>query len=83
MEPLICDEIRSDDSPASECVWMCGRGPTRLSCQLRRHCAENFDLEITRNGRSYGTYHFVERLAAVAFAFRLRHVFEGNGWMSS
>ena len=83
--------ITANDSPAGagpdratcECLWMCGRGPTRLYCLIRHRGDDDFDLEIVRNGRLYGTYQFVERLAAVTFASRLRDTFEGNGWLAA
>jgi hypothetical protein len=31
----------------------------------------------------YGTYRFLEHAAAVLFALRLRHSFEGNGWIAA
>jgi hypothetical protein len=40
-----------------------------------------FLLEVRRNTRLYGMYHFPERVAALQFAGRLRQVFENNnGW---
>jgi len=83
--------VAAEDSPIGsdcgqamcECLWMCGRGPTRLCCQLRRRTDSDLDLEVVRNGRLYGTYHFVERVAAMTFASRLRTTFEGNGWMAA
>jgi hypothetical protein len=77
---LLDDHGCSDESPSGKFVWACGRGRTRLSCQLRRHSETDFEVEVTRNGRLYGAYRFDERMAAVAFALRLRHTFEGNGW---
>ena len=71
------------DQATCECIWMCGRGATRLCCLIRRGAEGDFDLEVVRNGRLYGTYHFVERPAAVTFALRLRHSFEGNGWLAA
>jgi len=62
---------------------MCGRDRTRLCCQLRRHSEQDFEIEVVRNGRLYGTYRFVERKAAVLFADRLRNTFEANGWMAA
>jgi hypothetical protein len=76
-----CTETTCDGT--CECIWMCGRGPARLCCQLRRHGPNDFELEVVRNGRLYGTYRFVERPSAVTFASRLRHTFEGNGWAAA
>ena len=59
-------------SRCDECLWMCGRGPARLCCQLRRHSRDDFELEVVRTGRLYAAYRFVER-----------HTFEGNGWMAA
>ncbi len=66
-----------------ECLWVCGRGPTRLRCQM--HCLgdEVFELEVMRNMRVYGTYRFDGRTAALTFAGRLRDTFEGNGWVAA
>ena len=66
-----------------ECVWRCGRGRTQLCCRLRRNGDDDFELEVVRNGRMFGTYRFAERVAAVGFANRLRHTFEGNGWIAA
>ena len=63
-----------------ECLWTCGRGRTRLWCQVRCRSAQTFDIEVLRNGRLYGTYRFVEQVTAVLFASRLRDTFEANGW---
>lgn len=64
-----------------ECLWICGRGPTRLQCRLCQHHDDDIEVEVTRNDRLYGTYRFTERLTALTFAERLRHNFEGNGWI--
>ncbi|MGE5242675.1 MAG: hypothetical protein ACM3SQ_00420 [Betaproteobacteria bacterium] len=66
-----------------DCLWVCGRGSTRLACCV--HCVgdEQYVLEVLRNARIYGTYRFGERSAAVTFAGRLRETFEGNGWVVS
>ena len=64
-----------------ECLWICGRGPTRLQCRLQHHHDDDLEIEVTRNERLYGTYRFNERRTALTFAERLRHNFEGNGWV--
>jgi len=66
-----------------ECLWECGRGPTRLRCHM--HCLGGgaFELEVLRNTRVYGTYRFDERAAALTFAGRLRETFAGNGWVAA
>jgi len=70
--------------PACECLWSCGRGPTRLCCHLCHNAAAGgLEVEVVRNGRSYGSFHFVERFAAITFASQLRLTFEGNGWMAA
>lgn len=66
-----------------ECVWVCGRGRTRLCCQLHRHNDQAFQIEVLRNDRLYGTYRFADRGAATGFADRLRATFEANGWMAA
>jgi hypothetical protein len=63
-----------------ECVWVCGRGGKRLLCQMRQQSDAEFRLEVRRNTRLYGMYHFAERVTALAFATRLRRAFESNGW---
>lgn len=68
---------------ACECLWICGRGPTRLRCQLRRHLEGDIEIEVLRNARLFGSYRFPEPTAAVMFAERLRHSFEGNGWTAA
>jgi hypothetical protein len=40
-------------------------------------------MQIQRNSRVYAVYRFVERVAAVAFAARFKHLFEGNGWTAA
>lgn len=64
----------------SESIWQCGRGRTQLSCHLRQDGDREYQVEVLRNGRLYGTYQFVERAPAMVFASRLRNSFEGNGW---
>jgi hypothetical protein len=64
-------------------MWTCGRGRASLCCQLRRHTETDFEIEVVRNGRLYGTYHFLERATAILFALRLRYSFEGNGWTAA
>jgi hypothetical protein len=64
-----------------ECVWNCGRGPTRMSCQLRQG-GDQFHIEVWRNSRAYGVYRFDGRAPALVFASRLRHSLEGNGWVA-
>jgi hypothetical protein len=66
-------------STPSELVWSCGRGRSRLSCQLRQTDSD-IHVEVLRNNRAYGLYRFTGRAAALTFAHRLRHSFEGNGW---
>lgn len=61
-------------------MWACGRDRTRLWCRLRRHAEQDFEVEVVRNGRLYGTYRFGEEGPAHVFAFRLRDTFEANGW---
>jgi hypothetical protein len=63
-------------------MWICGRGRSELCCQIRCHAADDFEVEVVRNGRLFGAYRFAERPAAVTFASRLRHTFEGNGWLA-
>jgi hypothetical protein len=83
MDAIIsCGDEGGDCAPC-ECVWMCGRGRAQLSCQLRRHREDDFEVEVVRNGRLYGRYRFVERLAAVVFASRLRQSFVDNGWIAA
>jgi hypothetical protein len=65
-----------------ECLWTCGRGRTRLACQLRQHADHDVRLEVLRNNRAYGMYRFSGRSPALVFAARLRHCFEGNGWIA-
>jgi hypothetical protein len=65
---------------ACESMWMCGRGRTRLCCQMRHHASDDFEVEVVRNGRLYGSYRFLEHAAATLFASRLRFTFEANGW---
>jgi hypothetical protein len=77
------DQTRGGALPACECVWICARGGTRLCCQLRNHSKDDVEIEVVRNGRLYGTYRFVERVAAIIFATRLRLTFEGNGWITA
>jgi hypothetical protein len=67
---------------ACECVWSCGRGRTRMSCQLRQGANQDFHIEVWRNNRAYGAYRFAGRDSALVFADRLRHSFEGNGWVA-
>lgn len=85
MKPITtCDDNGCAGASAPcESVWICGRGRTRLCCQLRRHNEDDFEVEVIRNGRLYGTYRFVEQMAAVLFASRLRQTFEGNGWIAA
>ena len=71
------------DAPPEDCVWSCGRGRTRMLCRLRDCGNCDFELEIVRNGRLYGTYRFVERAAACLFATRLRDALEGNAWTAA
>ena len=61
-------------------VWLCARGRTRLFCRMHQVACDRFSLEVRRNTRLYGMYHFAERLTALAFAQRLRQAFESNGW---
>jgi hypothetical protein len=44
------------------------------------HSDHQFEIEVLRNGRLYGTYGFADRLAAVGFASRLKDTFAGTGW---
>ena len=67
---------------ACQCVWVCGRGRTLLSCDMRCHDEDDIEVRVTRNGRLYGTYRFGGKLDAATFATRLRHSFEGNGWIA-
>lgn len=71
------------DSAQCECVWLCARGRTRLFCRIHQHATDTFCLEVRRNTRLYGIYHFAERVAALAFAGRLREAFERNGWSTA
>ena len=68
------------NSAKCECVWLCARGRTRLFCRMHQHSPDQYSLEVRRNTRLYGMYHFPERVAALAFAGRLRQAFECNGW---
>jgi hypothetical protein len=84
--PTSCAEGRCDHASAAarcECMWICGRGPTRLCCQLRHHADDDLEIEVLRNNRIYGQYRFGERLTALTFASRLRHTLEGNGWVAA
>ena len=65
-----------------ECVWNCGRGRSRLSCQLRQNTEHDVTIEVLRNNRAYGVYRFNGRGSALSFATRLRYSFEGNGWVA-
>lgn len=65
---------------SSEVVWSCGRGRSRLWCQLRQQNDTDIHVDVVRNNRAYGSYRFSGRAAALTFAHRLRHSFEGNGW---
>jgi hypothetical protein len=47
---------------------------------MQQQAANVFSLEVRRNTRLYGMYQFAERVAALAFAGRLREAFENNGW---
>jgi hypothetical protein len=70
------------EAVACESVWVCGRGQTRLACQLRT-IDQGFELELQRNTRVYAVYRFAERVAAMTFAARFKHAFEGNGWTAA
>jgi hypothetical protein len=70
------------DSRTSEPVWVCGRGRTRLCCDLHHRAEGSLEVQMLRNGRVYGSYRFVERLDALRFAARLHHSFKGNGWIN-
>jgi hypothetical protein len=83
-KPTSGAEGRCDDaSTRSECMWICGRGPTRLCCQLRQRGDADLEIEVLRNNRVYGKYSFGERMTALTFASRLRHTLEGNGWVAA
>jgi hypothetical protein len=71
------------DGCATECIWNCGRGRTRMCCQMQRNGDEQFQLEILRNNRIYGSYCFADRADALTFADRLRYSLEGNGWIAA
>jgi hypothetical protein len=83
VEQYECGQNGDAAEPSCECIWICDRGRTRLCCQMRRQGDRTFQIEVLRNSRVYGTYHFVARTPAVLFADRLRHSFEGNGWVSA
>jgi hypothetical protein len=77
------ESARRDEtgSPACECIWLCGRGPTRLRCEMRREGDDHFQVEVLRNSRVYGSYRFTAKALALSFAARLRDTFQGNGWV--
>jgi hypothetical protein len=86
MKPITqCDDNACGGASTARCerVWACGRGRTQLCCQMRHHGDRDVELEVLRNGRLYGTYRSVERVAALTFASRLRDSFEGNGWVAA
>jgi hypothetical protein len=75
-------DTRDESIPsACECIWLCGRGPTRLRCEMHCQNDDHFQIEVLRNNRVYGSYRFTARELALAFADRLRDTFQGNGWV--
>jgi hypothetical protein len=85
-KPTSCADGRCDGAVTPlrcECLWVCGRGPARLCCQLCQRGEDDLEIEVLRNNRAYGKYRFVERITALTFADRLRHTLEGNGWVAA